>query len=194
MRARRTMDADDLREKRERELRWQAAKSAAICGQCFHRLAASDSVTKYGPLTAPICLLCSLTDIKLRRWRGCDAYHEQPQWHRTRCLNCGRPLRIQLPFGRYLENWRPSLNERCCCRDCQRAVRNKRNAERRRVEHQPMTCIECGRSFIPKRDDAVTCSNRCRQAQHRKRARAELGGGSYPLRKPLARRERRSAR
>jgi hypothetical protein len=32
-----------------------------------------------------------------------------------------------------------------------------------------MICIRCSRSFMPKRADAVTCSNKCRQALHRKR-------------------------
>jgi hypothetical protein len=77
----------------------------------------------------------------------------------------------------------PSLNARSCCADCKRLAKNQRNKLRRRVKHAPITCIECGRSFIPKRDDAVTCSNRCRQAQHRERARAGSGGVKHPLRK-----------
>jgi hypothetical protein len=72
-------------------------------------------------------------------------------------------------------------------------ARNERNADRRRVEHEPRTCIECGRAFIPTRADAVTCSNRCRQAQHRKLAGAS-GGVKYPLRRPPARGQRRAAR
>ena len=101
--------------------------------------------------------------IKLRTTDGATFYIP-PRWHRARCLNCGRPLRI----------YSLSLTTRACCFDCRRQAKNKRNAERRRVRHEPMTCIECGRAFTPKRADAVTCSNRCRQAQHRKRERAEL--------------------
>lgn len=62
---------------------------------------------------------------------------------------------------------------------CQRAVRNQRNKLRRRVKHEPMTCIECGREFLPKRADAQTCSNRCRQAQHRKRPRSVASASRY---------------
>ena len=34
-----------------------------------------------------------------------------------------------------------------------------------------MRCPECKRSFDPSRDDAITCSNRCRQARFRHRHR-----------------------
>jgi hypothetical protein len=30
-------------------------------------------------------------------------------------------------------------------------------------------CVSCQTKFVPKRLDAVTCSNRCRMAEHRKR-------------------------
>jgi len=42
-------------------------------------------------------------------------------------------------------------------------------SDRNRVEHKPTTCIACGQMFVPKRADAVTCSNRCRQSRHRAR-------------------------
>jgi hypothetical protein len=53
-------------------------------------------------------------------------------------------------------------------------AKNKRNALRRRVEHTAMVCIVCGKSFIAKRADAVTCSNRCRQARHRERGASNI--------------------
>jgi hypothetical protein len=56
-----------------------------------------------------------------------------------------------------------------CTAPARRLARNERNKLRRRVEHEPMICIRCGESFVPKGADAVTCSNRCRQAMHRKR-------------------------
>jgi hypothetical protein len=159
-----------------RELRCLAAKSAAICGECFRPLAPMDSVTMEARqiggsrgkgtdrwVRVPVCLFCTL-DAML------GPFHSEPRYHRARCRNCGRPLRL---------HWMPSLAAQTCCDDCQRLATNKRNAERRRVTHAPMTCIECGRQFIPKRADAVTCSNRCRQAQHRKR---ERGGVEHPLR------------
>ena len=42
---------------------------------------------------------------------------------------------------------------------------------RRRVRHEQIDCAVCGELFTPKRNDAVTCSNRCRQRLFRQRAR-----------------------
>ena len=147
MRSRTTIDDDP---RKLRELRREARKSATICGQCFRPLAPTDSVTMRG--RTPICLLCTLT-VEPIRLPGCWPFYceSETRWHRTRCLNCGRPVRIQPPFGRYWDHWRPRLNERTCCETCRRRVHNKRNAERRRVEHVPRTCANpaCGKTFIP---------------------------------------------
>jgi hypothetical protein len=51
----------------------------------------------------------------------------------------------------------------------QRLAKNKRNKLRRRVKHKPMVCAKCGNVFTSTRADAVTCSNKCRQARHRER-------------------------
>jgi hypothetical protein len=166
-----------------RDLRHQAAQSATCCGECFRPLSATDSVTmvtcnigrRRNPywLRVPICLDCTLDGIKLWRFGRNEGFYETPRWHRTRCLNCSRPLRVY-PQPRHMFSTRPLLsrNARTCCADCQRAVRNKSNNLRRRVRHEPMACIECGRSFVPKRADATTCSNKCRQALHRSRTSA----------------------
>lgn len=156
------------------ELWRQAAQSATCCAGCFRPLLPTNSVTMGARnlgrwknphwVRVPICLLCTLDAIKLWGRRGASFY-SAPQWLRTRCLNCERPIRI---YGH-------SLNARTCCADCQRAVRNERNKLRRRVEHAPMICIKCGDPFVPKRADALTCSNRCRQALHRER-----GGVKHP--------------
>ena len=168
-------------EEQASELREQAAKAATCCGECFRPLLPTDSVTMASCnigrwrnphwLRIPICLLCTLDAITY--WpsrRNSDGWYSSPRWHRARCLNCSRPIRI---YGH-------SLNARTCCADCQRAVRNRRNKVRRRVRHAPMICIACGRSFVPKRADAQTCSNRCRQFLHRH----ERGGVKQPLRNP----------
>lgn len=169
-------DARTLRGRTEEQadrLRRQSAQSAAVCIDCFRPLAPTDSVTmtaynfgsKRNPnwQYAPSCLICTLTDMEPRFWSDPD----HPDYGtetciRRRCLNCGRPLRLysrrQLP-----------LTMQTCCGDCQRAMKNKRNKLRRRVKHEPITCIQCGRSFLPKRSDALTCSNACRQQHHRLR-------------------------
>src|SRR5262245_45312421 len=100
------------------ELRSKAAKSAAICGECFQPLAPTDSVTMESRKIAnkcrvrvPVCLLCTLDNMLSRQ-----------HWFRTRCLNCSRPLRL------YPSRWRPSWwHQSTCCADCERLARNERN-------------------------------------------------------------------
>ena len=52
------------------------------------------------------------------------------------------------------------------------AAQRKRHNERRRVTPQPMVCEVCGKSFTPRRSDARTCSDRCRQRLHRAKLHA----------------------
>src|SRR5262249_25673172 len=163
-----------------RELWRQAAKSAAICAGCFRPLAATDSVTmewrnvgtRRNPhgVRVPICLLCTLDEICSPWWRTKAGDYETPRWHRTRCLNCSRSIRI---YGY-------SLNARTCCEDCRRAVRLERNKIRRRVGPRERQCARCGELFISKRTDALTCSNKCRQALHREE-RLRAGDVEHPL-------------
>jgi hypothetical protein len=105
----------------------------------------------------PVCILCTLD----RKARG---DHYQPDygfnWRRSRCLGCGRPMRIDASwtFG----------TPKTCCEDCARTAENRANNARRRIAHEPMVCPECGTSFVPKRRSRVTCSNNCRQARYQR--------------------------
>jgi hypothetical protein len=83
---------------------------------------------------------------------------------RCRCEACGRPLRVKRARVWY-------QTERVCCDDCRRSMLNARARARRRVRHEQIDCAVCGELFTPKRNDAVTCSNRCRQRLFRQRAR-----------------------
>jgi integrase len=73
---------------------------------------------------------------------------------------------------------------------------NKRQNLRRRVEHEPIKCMVCGETFTPRRNDANTCSSRCRQRFYREnRARRATDEAGLPqrcvvhgLRKAAARR------
>jgi hypothetical protein len=158
------------------ELRRQAARSGNVCADCFEPLAPTASVTMVGRvsfqddardvwLRVPICLCCWLVRVRSdAEWRW---NHSGQHWResrkvagivRRRCLGCDRPMRIDES---------PRLVDQVCSENCERKMRNERNRVRRRVDHRPVFCAECGEPFVPKRADAVTCSNRCRQAQHR---------------------------
>jgi len=153
-------------ERREQQLQARrcAARSATVCCDCARPLSPTDSVTmvartfgrNYDRFVA-LCLLCTLDRIK-PLWRSDHpTYYFLTELRRTRCLNCRRPMRV---FDRFFA-------PRFCCDDCRKAVRLARNAVRRRVRHEPKTCLKCHNSFVPTRSDARFCSGRCRQAYHR---------------------------
>jgi hypothetical protein len=167
-----------------RRLREQAAKSAACCADCFTPLAPTASVTMIRRrvvtargetwLRVPICLTCWLVHLEcetersraLLRLRG-RADHNQFERElnelvRFRCGGCGRPIRSLIL---------PVRSRRVCCANCARKVSNEYYRLRRRIKRQERACVVCGQSFVPKRRDALTCSNRCRQRLFRQRAR-----------------------
>jgi predicted nucleic acid-binding Zn ribbon protein len=70
-----------------------------------------------------------------------------------------------------------------CCDDCRRSMLNARARARRRVRHQQIDCAVCGEPFTPKRNDAVTCSNRCRQKLHRQRHSSQTAKRGWQMSK-----------
>jgi endogenous inhibitor of DNA gyrase (YacG/DUF329 family) len=66
------------------------------------------------------------------------------------CGHCGRLIRWGDPMG-------------FCCERC--AYEDKKAG--RRVDRIERPCSFCGKPFTPKRKDAMTCSDRCRQAKRR---------------------------
>jgi hypothetical protein len=153
-----------------RDLRERAAQSATVCGDCFQPLAPNASVTMQGRpvlvrpgierrLRVPICLRCWLVSMT-------PSHRKSEGIARFRCEACHRPMRVWRPPW-----WTGGLHrtQRVCCDDCRRSLFNARARERRRVRHEPMHCAVCERPFTPKRNDAVTCSNTCRQSLHRQR-------------------------
>jgi len=88
--------------------------------------------------------------------------HQQP------CEICARTMYFD---GYHRFHTRRPLT---CSFQCNYRRKLKRQLERKRVEHEPIKCARCGDTFTPRRADAVTCSNRCRQALYREtRARRE---------------------
>ena len=109
----------------------------------------------------PICLVCTLGLLKpLLFSHDHPVYFFREQIERARCRYCRRPMRTVGKFSA----------PRYCCDDCRRAARNESNKLRRRAKHKSIACLNCGRFFVPKRSDAMTCSNKCRQARARARS------------------------
>jgi hypothetical protein len=128
----------------------------------------------------PICLTCWLTEIAAPPSWLAGFRHRNPRAHaidhpepvrpfdhvvqRLRCEGCGRLMRVTTKSGGRLP-----ARARCCCAACLRTATRRRNNERRRVRHQPMRCVVCRAEFVPTQSTAKTCSNKCRQALHRRR-------------------------
>jgi hypothetical protein len=154
-----------------RRLREQAAQTAALCGDCYGSLRPKQIVTmqsrrvhivstRFGEhdiyLRVPICFSCSKDAHR-------DIYYSWEKKHRLRCEGCNRPILV-------ISTREASdlfIGERVCCDDCEKIVRLRQDRERKRVHHVEKKCAECKKSFTPKRTDAETCSNRCRQARFR---------------------------
>jgi hypothetical protein len=191
-------DRDDLRGRspeQVRELREQAAQSAAVCADCFTPLAATASATMVerrvlipakvdGPTRFPQVLAALGGPRKpdhpasyYERWLRVpicllcwlrmigDSWLLHPRDYER--LRCDGCVRPMRVKPRCWDG--PYLSERICCRDCARAATNARARKRRRVQHEQAVCIVCHQTFTPRREDAFMCSNRCRQRAHRMR-------------------------
>jgi predicted nucleic acid-binding Zn ribbon protein len=84
------------------------------------------------------------------------------------CETCARPM--------YLDGYHSFHRRRplTCSYQCSYRRKLKHQSERKRVEHEPITCAVCGEMFTPTRSDAKTCSGKCRQKLYRE-ARARRG-------------------
>lgn len=148
-------------------------------------------------LRVPICLRCSLItrpgflSFNFRKESQAPkfcALNERPNHaiRRFRCEGCGRPMRVlkrdelvglsptqryraAIAYkGRFPVPERLTRKDRACCTDCEHTAAMRRDRERHRIRHEPIVCTVCGKMFDPKRSDATTCSNRCRQARFRR--------------------------
>jgi predicted nucleic acid-binding Zn ribbon protein len=129
------------------------------CYSCKKRITGSVTIIMRRIRRFPridLCLLCSL----LEPWRAGLSAPSRRQCmldgHAARGLcECGRLMRV---IGCY--HVRRSV---FCSPRCQQVNANKR----RRIRHGAIACTVCNEVFVPKRADAKTCSNRCRQAAFR---------------------------
>ena len=75
------------------------------------------------------------------------------------CEYCSRPV-VRQRYRRYKQH-------AFCCNRCESGYYSRKQSERRAASRTDMACITCGDLFTPKRSDAVTCSNKCRQKMYR---------------------------
>ena len=153
-----------------------------VCFECGSRI----------PPGAPVAIVHTWQGTPITRWvrnrglRPSTTYKRSDHWV---CLECARSSHRREndiaetgrceTCDREIRHWDYSQPmPTACCADCRHQAANKRSRERRRVQHAPMQCAASGEMFTRERSDAVTCSNKCRQAQHRERDRS-----AHPLRR-----------
>jgi hypothetical protein len=173
--ARAARAADELRAYKAAKRRRIIAEGK-ICSKCGGEI--GDTVYRYQPLLErglhgtryrtrpttdanPICEACAPNWLPERLPISYTLY-EYP--HNVRCETCGRAVifvsATKEPRGRVF-----------CSEDC-KSERKARKSKGKRLEPHNISCEVCGTEFVAKRSDAKTCSNACRQRQHRQRTRA----------------------
>jgi hypothetical protein len=176
-----------------KELRARARRTAEICGSCFRPLGPMAPISKIGIHRAwpnpamkrrggistasrlgfssvPLCVNCSIILGATRNY-GNRWHHQDDRGQHTRCEGCNRPIRTRTWQLRW--KW---FVERTCCDECEAKVYRGKDRERHRVKHDTIRCVVCGEMFTPRRRDARTCSNRCRQTEHRRRIALRKAG------------------
>ena len=97
---------------------------------------------------------------KLRgEWLGCPDCFEVREQYVKPCEGCGRKV----------------VGSRFCNFRCRAHYYNAPAAARRKAQRlearQDMVCVQCGKTFTPRRSDAKTCSAACKQKAYRQRQR-----------------------
>ena len=157
-----------------RDLREQAARSGTVCADCFQPLAPDALVTMQPARCYELGNQMVATRADLSALLACE-HDAIPAQELDRRLDVVRQIRQTLPLRGM---WTPAAGLRHPVSYPARMLRRlpPQHAQRpcprgRRVRHEQIDCAVCGELFTPKRKDAVTCSNRCRQKLHRQRAR-----------------------
>jgi hypothetical protein len=135
---------------------WQADRRGKICALCGKELPADGVIYRFRvsiqdkeywgryEQQAPVCAAC----------------RPDYEWSRpVPCAGCGRLMAYRLGTA--------GKTPIACSRQCavETTKRKRPQQDRRR------TCVVCKTSFTPERDDALTCSHRCRQKAYRDRVR-----------------------
>jgi len=87
---------------------------------------------------------------------------------KTQCCYCGKVFYTEIKSKKYCDN-------RICG---EKALKIKRRIQR--YDNRVNTiCQTCGKSFTPKRSDAIYCSSACRQKAYRKNCAHNINEASY---------------
>lgn len=136
------------------------------CDICKRRIKGT-SYQALGGVDKQLCAHCA-TEIETRLAERWNDTPPEPRPVITPdaepCVECGRGV-VVIADARRNRVTRPLT---ICSAECRRERAN----DLRRRKHEPRLCAACGEPFVPSRSDAKTCSNRCRQRLHQRRAAA----------------------
>ena len=132
-----------------------ARRDGGLCGLCGRTLAPCE------PVWRP---RISLSRIMLGGWHWriipacaeCTPIKGEPAGP---CEGCGRHVHDE-------RRWPPRKHV-LCCEACKPKAEAARARDARAKKRKGKTCLLCEKSFTPSRDDALFCSNACRQRAYR---------------------------
>jgi hypothetical protein len=137
--------------------------------QCFDCQASVEydaSVSfRTGSTTKIICPKC--TKRELERSPGWWPLHGP-------CKICGITVYRSRAQAHYLSLFGGAAGGLTCSADCNRQWHLDEAKAKRHAARQPKPCAICKKEFMPRRSDAVTCSNACRQALFRAKQKPHL--------------------
>jgi len=147
---------DEEREKRRR--RFESRHHAKVCGKCGGPIGDTVYISRYYS----------------RGFFGGHSYH-----HFAVCDKCvPRSKRDTPPPPRPCETCGRSVSDRYqrsprtfCSEHCSAAYYVRRQRLKRLAAREEIACASCGKRFVPKRKDTITCGAACRQRLHRLRHR-----------------------
>ena len=145
---------------------WRAARhwGTLVCDHCRQPLDETELVVfayeeGYGSGAAALHLRCS--EASMPSMARTNRWVSEPLFNCTKhCVHCNR----EMIFGQRLGGLAKIKNS--CTPYCGQQHRLRQTC----VTPQEKICASCQKSFLPRRNDAVTCSNGCRQRLHRQRS------------------------
>jgi hypothetical protein len=137
--------------------------------QCFDCQASieydASASFRTGSTTKIICPKCAKRELE-----------RSPGWWPLHgpCKICGITVYRSQPIAHYLSLHSGTAGGLTCSAKCnRRAILDKAKAARH-ATRQAKLCAACQKEFMPRRSDATTCSNTCRQAVFRAKQKSHL--------------------
>jgi hypothetical protein len=144
---------------------WRAARhwGTLVCGDCDQPLDETEPVVfayEEGNGSSAVALHLRCADAAMPSMARTNRWVAEPLFNcKKHCVHCSR----EMIFGQRLSGLAKIKHS------CTPYSGQQHRLRQTRATPQEKICVSCQKSFVPRRNDAVTCSNRCRQRFHRQR-------------------------